>query len=739
MAMKKNLLLLLVLFLLGACTDDDKNREGSEPVNYAVNGKVEKGPFIKGSTVTLQPLDSKFNQTGNMFSATITDDEGNFDFGSLELTTPYALLTTNGFFYDEVKDRKSAAPITLQALVDLSDHSTVNVNILTHLKKDRLKKLVADGLSYSEANKQAQTELLTNFGLQKYADTDVSKFTITAGTHEAAALIVVSSVFLKGNSEAELTEELAEMEQELAASGKLSEETIKAYREKAIDLSDRFEDIQSNIVRRYSELGKEVSVKDLSRYVDWDDDGIAGNEFRDAEGPIKMKFEKEELIVPASGGTFQVKIEANALYAFTNPLPSVPNDAFEDQRYKIFQTGSLSYTQEVKDDVLYLTIQPASSFLMEDKIIRLYGFDGNVHATLTIKQIGDSSKIETLLTENGKSLLSGLLGYTSLAKDASYAMEALYTKTHTSIDPKVQEFVHLPVESDNPILYNSWDNYYKALRAVRVFKSNSSESSELLSYAACWEAMLYYDMAVLWENVPFAEGLDIDDFRVAQMSSKQLFEKLEGELQQGMNTFEDKKTALGTVEEHFFVSKDVARLVLAKMYMYQKEYAKAAPLLEAIVPSPYYKMEGSRGDALSNHSQELIFGLKILNTEPSENWFSRYIESGDEYLSVGTYTEVLLSATECAYRMGDTTTAKARLDEVTKTRGLSVAPSADFMTSLKTVWQTELKATFSYFAFLKRNGLAVSELSLENYQLIWPIPLNEINFLPSINQNPGYK
>lgn len=739
MAMKKNLLLLLVLFLLGACTDDDKNREGSDPVNYAVNGKVEKGPFIKGSTVTLQPLDSKFNQTGNMFSATITDDEGNFDFGSLELTTPYALLTTNGFFYDEVKDRKSAAPITLQALVDLSDHSTVNVNILTHLKKDRLKKLVADGLSYSEANKQAQTELLTNFGLQKYADTDVSKFTITAGTHEAAALIVVSSVFLKGNSEAELTEELAEMEQGLAASGKLSEETIKAYREKAIDLSDRFEDIQSNIVRRYSELGKEVSVKDLSRYVDWDDDGIAGNEFRDAEGPIKMKFEKEELIVPASGGTFQVKIEANARYAFTNPLPSVPNDAVVDEQFNIFQTGTLSYTQEVKDDVLYLTIQPAASFLMEDKIIRLYGFDGNVHATLTIKQAGDSSKIETLLTENGKSLLSGLLGYTSLAKDASYAMEALYTKTHTSTDPKVQEFVHPPVKPDNPILNNSWNQYHAALRAVRVFKLKSAEMPELLSYAACWEAMLYYDMAVLWENVPFAGGLDIDDFTMIQMPSKQLFEKLEGELQEGMNTFEDKKTALGTVEEHFFVSKDVARLVLAKMYMYQKEYAKAAPLLEEIIQGGRYEMDSRRGDALAEQSRELIFGLKFDRTGTSENWFSQYIESGDEYLSVGTYTEVLLSAAECAYRMGDTTTAKARLDKVIRTRGLSVAPSADFMTSLKTVWQTELKATFSYFAFLKRNDLAVSELSLEDYQLILPIPIQAIHVSPGIEQNPGYR
>ena len=32
-----------------------------------------------------------------------------------------------------------------------------------------------------------------------------------------------------------------------------------------------------------------------------------------------------------------------------------------------------------------------------------------------------------------------------------------------------------------------------------------------------------------------------------------------------------------------------------------------------------------------------------------------------------------------------------------------------------------------YFAFLKRNGLAIKELGLEKYQLLLPIPQNEIN------------
>ena len=43
-----------------------------------------------------------------------------------------------------------------------------------------------------------------------------------------------------------------------------------------------------------------------------------------------------------------------------------------------------------------------------------------------------------------------------------------------------------------------------------------------------------------------------------------------------------------------------------------------------------------------------------------------------------------------------------------------------------------------YFAFLKRNGLAIKELGLEKYQLLLPIPQNELMVNPNLTQNPGY-
>ena len=37
-------------------------------------------------------------------------------------------------------------------MVDLSDKTTVNVNVLTHLKYQRVQKLVEGGMSFKEAN-----------------------------------------------------------------------------------------------------------------------------------------------------------------------------------------------------------------------------------------------------------------------------------------------------------------------------------------------------------------------------------------------------------------------------------------------------------------------------------------------------------------------------------------------------------------------------------------------------------
>lgn len=156
-----------IAFSLSSCSDDSGMGNDFEPKTYNVLGKVEKGPFVSGSTITIQPMDGNLQVLGSLYSATIQDDLGNFSFGSKLFEAPYAELTANGYFFNEVEGELSSGTLNLRALVDLSDETTVNVNLLTHLKYQRIQKLIAEGVKFGEANKQAQKRIVYRFRTSK--------------------------------------------------------------------------------------------------------------------------------------------------------------------------------------------------------------------------------------------------------------------------------------------------------------------------------------------------------------------------------------------------------------------------------------------------------------------------------------------------------------------------------------------------------------------------------------------
>ena len=136
---------ILVLFL--GCKKLDK--PGSPEIKKEkISGYLQKGPFLNGTQISMYELDSKLAQTGKVFNVTITDNKGSFEIDNITLSSNFVYLSADGFYYNEIAGAVSSAPLKLTALSDITDISTINVNILTHLEKRRIEYLVKQGKGF---------------------------------------------------------------------------------------------------------------------------------------------------------------------------------------------------------------------------------------------------------------------------------------------------------------------------------------------------------------------------------------------------------------------------------------------------------------------------------------------------------------------------------------------------------------------------------------------------------------
>jgi hypothetical protein len=95
------------------------------------------------------------------------------------------------------------------------------------------------------------------------------------------------------------------------------------------------------------------------------------------------------------------------------------------------------------------------------------------------------------------------------------------------------------------------------------------------------------------------------------------------------------------------------------------------------------------------------------------------------YTIIKTYADVLLSLAECESKLGNDAKAKGYLNQVKSAKSIEVT-SSDVIPAISEV-RSKLQIDFGgYFAFLKRTGLAMSTLGLEEYQLLFPIPQSEL-------------
>jgi hypothetical protein len=264
-------ILALTLGLMLSCSAKDENSSSGTSSNSSnsVSGYVQKGPFIQGTVITVYELDSNLLQTGKAFIGTIDDNTGTFNVRG-NVVSPYVELSAVGYYFNEVSGSLSTAPLTLQALSDLTDNSSVNVNLMTHLEKKRVEYLIDAGSTFAAAKTQAQTEIMKIFNIENVSLGSSETLNISKSGDGNAVLLAISAILQSDKTEAVLTELLSTINSDIRTDGTLDSTTTKATLVTAMEyLKTRHigdVTIRDNIEGRYSNLGVSATIPAFESY-----------------------------------------------------------------------------------------------------------------------------------------------------------------------------------------------------------------------------------------------------------------------------------------------------------------------------------------------------------------------------------------------------------------------------------------------------------------------------------------
>ncbi|KZN61817.1 hypothetical protein N473_21760 [Pseudoalteromonas luteoviolacea CPMOR-1] len=338
-------LLLISLIGLTACGSggsDNKSNIANQTSSQAqdasvtITGSVEKGPFVIGSSVTINILNEKGENTDSTIVTKTTDDLGNFEFKVP--ADSIIQITASGFYRNEITGGLSEGQLTLRSIYKASSEQqqNANVNLLTHITSNRVLELIKAGESdFNAAIKKAEEEFSANFKsvITHPKEESFSNLSIYKGDNaEANAYFLTLSSMLyqhaidtadtdKTSPEAALTAILNELENDFGTDGKVDD----TARLTAIQQTQRYIDPTSVLQNIMAWLDGHTGyeVPDINEFLDSDLDGLVNNQDEDDDNDgIVDKDDSNQFITDftvndqtlsvAEDSAIEIAIESNA-------------------------------------------------------------------------------------------------------------------------------------------------------------------------------------------------------------------------------------------------------------------------------------------------------------------------------------------------------------------------------------------------------------------------------------------
>lgn len=679
--------------------------------DYSISGYVEKGPYLSGSSITIQPIDERLFSLGGSYSTSTSNACGEYNINIAKMPTATVLLTATGSYYNEDYHEVSKDRITLNAIVDLSKGGKHNINILTNFKYYRIVKLVQNGLTLSAASEQAQKELLNAFGLSKYNNIDVSSFSMQNNDDGAGILSALSMLLLHDrHHEGEFSNYLSKLVNDFADDGQFNAENKQQLATDRDNLS--FEDNVKYLVDYYKEQGVDIAIPSLYKYFDWDNDGIAGDEIYD--GTQSFTMDASEINSPYTGGTYNINIQSSIPF-YTYKHGESSSDIYVGG-YDFYCTSpSIHYS--LNDKVLTVTVDSTNSCKSGSAIIELYDIAGTVLGTVTINQSANPNG--SILSGYGQAMVNNVMGSISQAVEKYNYIDAAYTNQIQNSNLKA------PVSTSNYDINSMWNYSYDAINRLNIIGQRCEEHNDetLKPMKYIYSGLLYANLINFFGDVPYITNTDYN-YNAPRTQASTIFSDLITNIQDSFSKLSTDSVSHNSYDGFAFPTVYAAYAVAANIDLALGDYQNARDLLLNIVNSGKYGYNKN----FDTNSKELIIAYpKMVVTRAS----------GSSLIPAETYTDIILKLAECEYHLGNTQKANEYVNSVATAKSVELNSEAT-IDNIKSLRNKVLSDMGGYFAFLKRNSLAISELGLKDYQLLLPIPQNAMNTNYSMVQNPGY-
>jgi len=132
------LLVTLSLALTGCGNDGSTVHEVADGFTID-SGLAQKGPLIRGSSVTINALStSTLKPSGASYNFQTNNNLGAFDPSGTVFTSLLIETTASGYYFNESTAKVSKDIVMLRGISDLRTDRAVNVNVLTQIESARV-------------------------------------------------------------------------------------------------------------------------------------------------------------------------------------------------------------------------------------------------------------------------------------------------------------------------------------------------------------------------------------------------------------------------------------------------------------------------------------------------------------------------------------------------------------------------------------------------------------------------